>query len=34
MIPNKGKLKIKSNKIKEIILVLDKDYIHSKPISR
>lgn len=30
LILNKEKLKIKSKKIKEIILVLDKDYMHSK----
>lgn len=34
MILNKEKLKIKSKQIKEIILVLDKDYTHSKPINR
>lgn len=34
MILNKEKLKIKSKKIKEIIPVLDKDYMHPKPINR
>lgn len=34
MILNKGKLKIKSKEIKEIILGLDKDYTHAEPINR
>lgn len=34
MILNKGKFRIKSKEIKEIILGLDKDYTRSKPINR